>query len=574
MRARLRRTASECSLQLVWFKREKRALHTGAESGGILDASRKELRMRVKQVILGMAILLATHGTQALAAPDALTEGPGNDTEAAWSPDGRQVVFQSDRNGDLDLYVMDLASRQVRPLVTGPGHACFPAWSPDGQWIVYAFAHFTKTAVQGIEDGYNLFVVPAAGGEPRRLTRGPFRDYTPTFSRDGRSIYFSSTRGAEQSSVGLYRVPFEGGEPERVLHHDGPDVALVQPDLSPDGRLIAVGHIAGFRGNWSVRLLRTATPDAEFALTGPDAPLYSPRWSPDGRLIACTGYRVGDPGWGIYLVELRTGSAVRLDTGPGNSRSPAWSPDGKTLLFENNRTGSYKLYRMEVPRVSFPPVKAEAIRTDPPVFQLALKESTGTEVKDASALGNHGRVLGTVGREEGALVFTGQGSITVPQPKGFDFGTGTFAVRVVLTVEKHTDALRIVAVGDYPTHHLGWQIYLGPDNRAWFNARDPGGLFVGAASDRPVPVGRKVTLVGIRHASGRVELHLDGRVQASAGAGAVMSYPVPTQVRIGSQYDGASPFAGRLHEMAVYRRPLTGREGGAPTLAEFLGEAK
>jgi len=53
-----------------------------------------------------------------------------------------------------------------------------------------------------------------------------------------------------------------------------------------------------------------------------------------------------------------------------------------------------------------------------------------------------------------------------------------------------------------------------------------------------------------------------------------MSYPVPTQVRIGSQYDGASPFAGRLHEMAVYRRPLTGREGGAPTLAEFLGEAK
>ena len=62
--------------------------------------------------------------------PIQLTDGPGNDTEAAWSPDGNHVAFQSDRDGGMKLYILNLSDRSIHHLDTGPGFSCFPAWSP------------------------------------------------------------------------------------------------------------------------------------------------------------------------------------------------------------------------------------------------------------------------------------------------------------------------------------------------------------------------------------------------------------------------------------------------------------
>ncbi len=230
-----------------------------------------------------------------------LTTGPGNDTEAAWSPDSQRIVFQSDRNDTLDLYVLDLATKALAPLVVGPGHAEFPAWSSDGKWIVYSYACFTKTALEGQDDGYNLFVIPAAGGRPRRLTQGRHRDYCPMFLADGKTVWFSSDRGAKAKSnaVSLYTVSVDGGEPKVVLRRDGNDRAAVQATFSPDGRSFAYGTIAGFRDNWRIALAHVDCPDEGCALTDAQSSFYGPRWSPVGNVLACTGFRLGDSGWGV-----------------------------------------------------------------------------------------------------------------------------------------------------------------------------------------------------------------------------------------------------------------------------------
>jgi len=525
--------------------------------------------MRLPHFIRSALATLAV-ASWAAGAPVQLTRGPGNDTEAAWSPDGTRLAFQSDRGGELGVYVLDLGTSEVKPLVVGPGHACFPAWSPDGKLVAYAHARFTSTAAQGLENGYNLFVVPAAGGEPRRLTGGLARDYAPAFTADGKQLLFSSTRGARENSVGLFRMPTAGGDPEPVLVQDSADVAHVQPALSPDGRHLAFGYIAGFRSNWSIRLAKAADPADAFPLTDPAAPFYGPRWSPDGALVACTGYQPGDLGWGVYLLETATGRRVRLDAGEGNARSPAWSPDGKELVFEGNAGGFYKLYRMAVPAASLPPLPEEEGEAGPPVVRLSFVDPPETMVADLSGAGNDGKVEGELAWADGGATFGTGGYVTIPNAKGCDFGTGPFSVRIVLQVAKHTDQLRLITVADYPDNRLGWQVFLQENNHVCFNARDSLKQFLGAFSDAPLPVGRKVTLVGVRRANGRVELYVDGRKQNQSASGAFYAYPVPNQLRIGTQFDGNAPFPGTVYAFEVYRRALTRKEIGCETLQEFL----
>ena len=506
-------------------------------------------------------------------APVVLTHRSGDDTEAAWSPDGRRIVFQSDRDGDLDLYLLELASGEVTPLVAGPGNACYPAWSPDGSLIVYSYGNIERTAVQGIEDGYNLFVVAADGGTPRRLTSGLVRDYTPTFSPDGAYVYFSSTRSLTETSACVQRVAVAGGTPETVVGSDRHDLGYVQPDISADGRFIACGYVRGFRSNWQLRLIKTQHPEQYFVLSSPDTALYAPRWSPDGKLLACTGFVPGDPGWGIVLVGVQTGGTMRIDVGPGNSRSPAWSPDGRTLVFENNGTGSYKLYRVAVP-VVLPAVKSAEKPETPlrPVLHFSFQTAPGATVTDLSRQGNNGTVTGTLPWSEDGAVALEEGYLTVAAPKSLDFGKKAFSVAATVKAAEDAVELQMLAVGDYADNSRGWQLYVHPDRHVWFSARGPGGEFVGSRSNEPLPLGRKVHLAGIRYADGTVELFVDGVLQELIGTGATRAYASIKQVHIGRSANGADPFPGKLYEFKVCEGVLLTDPDRARTLAEFLQE--
>jgi dipeptidyl aminopeptidase/acylaminoacyl peptidase len=87
-----------------------------------------------------------------------------------------------------------------------------PRWSPDGKWIT-----FDAQNAQGLWD---VYVVAAQGGQPRRLTTtdGKSHSHVPSFSRDGRRIYFSSDR---KKIPDIYRVSASGGEAERVTDQGG-----------------------------------------------------------------------------------------------------------------------------------------------------------------------------------------------------------------------------------------------------------------------------------------------------------------------------------------------------------------
>ena len=97
--------------------------------------------------------------------PTRLTRSPGEDLEPRWSPDGTQVVFMSDRDGDLELYVMKADGADPTRLTTSPGLDGQPSWSPDGARIAFTSER---------DGDAEIYVMNADGLQERRVTRDPW----------------------------------------------------------------------------------------------------------------------------------------------------------------------------------------------------------------------------------------------------------------------------------------------------------------------------------------------------------------------------------------------------------------
>ena len=151
--------------------------------------------------------------------PQRVIASSGNDVNAAVSPDGRRIAFQSFRGGHGNIWVTGSDGSHPVQLTTFESHTGTPRWSPDSRRLVF----------DSLEAGdWNLYVIDADGGVPRRLTPEPSVDYTGTWSHDGRWIYFASDRSGRQE---MWKIPSEGGPAVQVTH----DITLAFPAVSPDG---------------------------------------------------------------------------------------------------------------------------------------------------------------------------------------------------------------------------------------------------------------------------------------------------------------------------------------------------
>jgi Tol biopolymer transport system component len=159
-----------------------------------------------------------------------LTDTKGYIAEGSYSPDGKQIVFCSQRDGNLELYIMDADGKNVRQLTHAPG--CYnggPFFSPDGKRVIFRSDRLKPDALQ-------LYVINADGTGERALTNDAnWVQWGPYWYRDGRHISYA---GADHSNptvrpnYDLYWMDVDTGKKVRLTFAPGADVL---PVFSPDG---------------------------------------------------------------------------------------------------------------------------------------------------------------------------------------------------------------------------------------------------------------------------------------------------------------------------------------------------
>jgi Tol biopolymer transport system component len=246
-----------------------------------------------------------------------LTAGPGYDHQPDWSPDGRRVVYASYRDDAYELRVLDLGSGEDVALVRNGAVNLDPRFSPDGTRVA-----FVSTLYEG---RWHVFVVPAGGGTPARLTEdrdsglpryyySVFDHYlSPTWSPDGKELIVVSNRGHVYGSGGFWRMAAEPGAPMRELHYEE-TTWKAAPDWAPDGRRVVY---SGYQGRqWNQLWLTPADGGDPIPLTFGEYDLTVPRWSRDGSRIAAVSNERGN----TALVVIGVPGGRRQDVVPRTRR--------------------------------------------------------------------------------------------------------------------------------------------------------------------------------------------------------------------------------------------------------------
>jgi TolB protein len=179
---------------------------------------------------------------------------------------------------------------------------------------------------QGPDGARDLFVVPAAGGKPRRLTHDPASDGLPRWAADGRSVVFASNRSGNWQ---LWRVPAGGGPPVRLQTNDHTEW---QADESPDGRFLA--FLSNRDGRECLWILDQSTGEMQNLVRhGRRTIMGNPDWSPDGRrIVFSSNWKIGHQ---IYVVDVATEKTRRLS--PVGGCEPRFSPDGRKVAYVRRR---------------------------------------------------------------------------------------------------------------------------------------------------------------------------------------------------------------------------------------------
>jgi Tol biopolymer transport system component len=310
----------------------------------------------------------------------------GNDRFPSWSPDGKEIAFVSTREG-RGVFVMPALggpARKILSLTHGFEDDSqllgAPQWAFDGSALTvvhrpvgevtslmrFSFASQTTTSVvfpgrcfdmSLSSDGRfvacaeggptwettELWIAPASGGQRVALSRVMGKYASPSWSKDGRSLFYTSNRHGSVMDLWRQRLGRDGetvGEPERLTA----GVGALNAQFSPDGTRLAYARGQTISNVWRVPILehRPATWSDAVAVTSEHARVAHVDISPDGKQLVLSSSRLGSPD--LWLLPTDGGEFRRLTTDAAEERGPQFSSDGEQIAFHSLRSGNRDIW--------------------------------------------------------------------------------------------------------------------------------------------------------------------------------------------------------------------------------------
>jgi serine/threonine protein kinase len=317
-------------------------------------------------------------------------DSTADDRRPSWSPDGREIAFVSNRDGGWGVFTMPAIGGHARKLLAlpasfGAGSENAPQWSHDGTLLFVAanegdrnfvitlsLESLTTTRVMlpqhesprrwdlsvrpddrrfayleaagGAPEVSRLWTIAASGGEAIPLTDGRTNVTSPTWSADGKRIFYVSNRAG---SMDLWQQQVaDDGRPlsDPIVLTQG--VGMTSASFSRDGARLAYGKGARVGNVWRVPILsdRAATWADATRVTSEHARIEFVDVSADGQQVAVSSDRRGNQD--LWVLPASGGEMTQLTRDPTPDWNPRWSPDGREMLFYALRSGNRDIWVM------------------------------------------------------------------------------------------------------------------------------------------------------------------------------------------------------------------------------------
>ncbi len=292
----------------------------------------------------------------------------GENAEAYFSSDGKQLIFQSKRDGRGcdQIYTMNADGSNIRMVSNGMGRTTCSYFYKDSKKILYGSTHlggkdcppnpdFSKGYVWAIYPTYDIFQAKTDGSNMKQLTKTPGYDAEATISPDGKKIVFTSMRDGD---LDLYVMDKNGKNVKRLTNELGYDGGAF---FSPDGKQIVYrsfhpkteAEIARYKDRLANNLIEptvfevwvmNADGSNKRQVTKLGAASFAPFFTPDGkRIIFCTNYFATDPrkrNFDLALINVDGTGLERVTHNETFDGFPMFSPDGTKLVFASNRNAA------------------------------------------------------------------------------------------------------------------------------------------------------------------------------------------------------------------------------------------
>ncbi len=236
------------------------------------------------------------------------------------------LAFTSDRDGDLEVYLLDPNTNVVTQLTFNEATDNVPTFSPDGRKIVFE---------SDMDGDYDLWVMDTDGSNLTNLTNNDWDDFGPSWSPDGALIAYHATPG---NATNIFVINADGTNPRPVTNFT--EGITRSASWSPDGqRVVYQSDASGGRELYITNVFTGGTTRLTFN------EWYDglPDWSPTGSQIVF-GSTQEDGDVEIWVMRADGSNPRRLTYRPGVDDDPAWSPDGTRIIFESDTTGDNEVW--------------------------------------------------------------------------------------------------------------------------------------------------------------------------------------------------------------------------------------